>query len=189
VAGLYLAGAAGVSALALLTAPASAQTVITPLERPDPASITVPDMASFKPTPLDIRRFEDYFYFHKDGVSYERAFADLDQCRGYGMVAHGLVLTPTVVPLGGPLVKDAPKLGSPMGGFISYVLVNMIVASYLEDLGQGTIRRCMMWKGYSRYGTSRALWKEIEKGNDAAKLARQALLASGLKPATTALDP
>ena len=194
-------GAAAISALLLLIDPVSAQTVITPLERPDLASIAVPDMASFKPTQSDIRRFDDYFYFHKDGVSYERAFADLDQCRRYGMVAQGLAITPTVVPLGGLLVKDAPKpgmfdptyntntFGSPLGSAIGYALVSMIAASYLDELAQGTIRRCMMWKGYSRYGTSRALWKEIDKGNDAEKLVRRALLASGLKPAMAALDP
>lgn len=181
---------------------AAAQTVIMPLERPDPASITVPDMASFKPTPSDIRRFDDYFYFHKEGVSYERAFAELDQCRGYSMVAQVGAIPPTIVPVGGPLVQDAPKrgmfdppysnnltFGSPLGSTIGYALVGMIVANYMEELALATNRRCMYWKGYSRYGTSRALWKAIDTGSDTEKLARRALLASGPRPAAVALEP
>jgi len=60
--------------------PASAQTRIDPLTRPDATSVTVPNLA-FTPTKRDISDFGEYFYFHKDGVSYEHAFADLEQCR------------------------------------------------------------------------------------------------------------
>src|ERR1043165_3550951 len=67
---------------------AGAQTIVVKvLERPDPTTVTVPDMA-FKPGRSDLRGFDDYFYFHKSGVSYERAFTDMDQCRIQSEMAH-----------------------------------------------------------------------------------------------------
>jgi len=173
--------------LLLLISPASAQAVITPLQRPSAASIIVPDMGSFKPTPRDARNFDDYFYFHKDGVSYEDAFADLEQCRINAAMAQLIPDVPDVIPVGDAATNNTrlsdrtfPFFGM-VGGFL--------IAGAEEDNAILTNRKCMAYKGYRRYGTSRALFKQIDSGSDAEKQARKALIASGAVPAIEAIGP
>ena len=180
-----LAAAAAIVPLAL--SPAAAQTAITALERPDAASVTVPDMAAFKPTPRDARSFDDYFYFHKSGVSYTRAFADLEQCRINAALAQVTALVPTLLPLG-DVPASAPKLSQNyflFGG----PLMNALIAEAEDENGAATNRKCMAYKGYRRYGTSRALFKQVDSGTLAEKQARKALIASGPAPAGEAMEP
>lgn len=169
---------------------ADAQTVIEPLERPDPATVILPDM-TFKATPSDVRRFEDYYYFHKPGVSYERAFADLEQCRVYAAMAQMIPLMPTILPIGDvPVQTDGPRFGMPSQfGYLGGVLANSLIAAGAEENSIATNRRCMIYKGYHRYGTSRDLFKKIDSGGDAEKQARKALIASGAQPAIGRIDP
>jgi hypothetical protein len=58
-----------------------------------------------------------------------------------------------------------------------------------EDLEKTTDRRCLAYKGYHRYGTTRAIYKQIVSGTDAEKLARKAVIASGPPPQAEALGP
>lgn len=181
---------AGVAALAfsgLLVLPAAGQTAITLLQRPDAASITVPDMASFKPAPSDMRRFDDYFYFHKEGVSYERAFADLEQCRINAAMAQLVPQVPEIIPVGDEATGN-PQLSNRtflFGGMIAAFLI----AEAEGDYAAFTNRRCMAFKDYRRYGTSRALFKQLDSGSDTEKQARKALIASGPSPAAEAIEP
>ncbi len=169
-----------------LILPASGQTVITPLARPDPASVTIPDLAAFAPTPSDVRRFDDYFYFHKDGVSYARAFADMEQCRVNATLAQLYAAVPDLIPVGdiptsNPQLSARPyQLGGLFGGFL--------IAEAEADYSAATNRKCMAYKGYARYGTSRALFKQIDSGTDTEKEARKALIAAGPKPAAEAIE-
>jgi hypothetical protein len=184
---LTLAGTLLPLCLAGLQLPANSQTVITPLERPNATSITVPDVAGFKPTPKDVRNFGDYFYFHKSGVSYERAFADLEQCRINAAMAQVTALVPTVMPLG-DAPTTAPKLSQNyflFGG----PLMNILIAEAEDENGAATNRKCMAYKGYRRYGTSRVLFKQVDSGTTAEKQARRALIASGPVPGGEAMEP
>jgi hypothetical protein len=184
----------GAAALCLSGTPAVAQTFMKQLERPDPATVSVPDIA-FTPTKSDINHFDEYFYFHKPGVRYERAFADLNQCRTYGMVATVYGPPPVLAPLGGeldgqridPLGRKNP-LTDKNGEYVG-ILPAIFITNYMEELARGTERRCMMWKGYARYGVSRTLWQQIETGSAAEKLARMAVLASGPAPTVQAIEP
>ncbi|HEV2563051.1 MAG TPA: hypothetical protein VGT78_13010 [Rhizomicrobium sp.] len=178
---------------------AAADAVLKPLERPDPTSVAVPDLSSASTRDVD----EDYYYFYKPGVSYERAFADLDQCRLYALADNISVATPPdFVPLSGYVEKARPinnynmsfyanqygiggAIGAAVGGFI----VGAIDAQAEDDNARATDRRCMAYKGYSRYSTSSDIWDKINAGNDAEKLARKAVIASGTKPPSEAVDP
>jgi hypothetical protein len=51
------------------------------------------------------------------------------------------------------------------------------------------MRRCMTFKRYNRYGTTKAIWQQIEAGTVADKLARRALIASGPQPASEVIAP
>ena len=154
------------------------------MDRPDPATIIVPDMV-FSPSRSDIRRFDEYFYFHKPAVSYERAFADLDQCRMFGLAAKILPVPPPVVPLGGEVVKFRVfKEGMEPG-----IILALILGGVESDQGQADSRKCMWFKGYLRYGLSRAIFKKIDQGGDAEKLGRLALIAAGAAPQAGAIEP
>lgn len=164
---------------------AEAQAVLKPLDRPDSASITVPNVI---PTSSG-----DYFYFHKMGVSYEKAFSDLDECRIFSLQARLTVLAPRFVPLGSASVKSNGITVSPQFlwtyGFVGVLVAAPFIESAEDDNADTTNRRCMMYKGYSRYGTTRAIWKKITVGTDAEKLARMALIASGPEPKAGVIGP
>lgn len=181
-------GAALAAAALCLAIPAAAQDAeIKPVERPDPTSLSLPDLA-FKPTPRDIRRYDTYYYFHKPGVSYERAFADFDQCHGYALSSQLGMLTPTIIPLGAAAIQDgSSRRAAYSNAFAMYGLVGMgIAAIFISEAEDGnaraTVRKCMTYKNYVRYGLNRALFKKIEEGTDAQRLGRWALIASGPAP-------
>lgn len=148
-------------------------------------------MVGFKPTPKDVRRFDDYYYFHKSGVSYEHAFADLEQCRVYAAMAQLIPRMPTVIPVGDvPVRTDGVRFGTPSPfGYVGGAFANSLIAAGEEENSTATNRRCMTYKGYRRFGTSRALFKQIDGGGDAEKEARKALLASGVEPTIGRIDP
>lgn len=182
-------GAALAVAALCLAMPAAAQIIeIKPVERPDPASLSLPDMA-FKPTPRDIRRYDTYYYFHKPGVSYERAFTDFDQCHGYALSSQFGMLTPTIIPLGAAAIQDeSSRRAARANAFVMFGLLGSILISEAEDgNARATVRKCMTYKKYVRYGLSRALFKKIEEGTDAQRLGRWALLAASPAPQTEVL--
>jgi len=137
---------------------------------------------------------DDYSYFFKSDVSYETAFADLDECRMYSLEAH-FGKPPRFVPLGAAAVKGESLLSNEaaqervllMWGLVGGLIANAFIQSAEDDAVDTANRRCMMYKGYSRYGITRATWKQITAGTDAEKLARLALIASGPRPLAGAL--
>jgi hypothetical protein len=179
-----IAVAAFLACLIINPALADERTVLKPLDRPDPASVTVPKLET---TPSG-----DYFFFHKTGVTYERAFSDLDDCRIYSLQARLGILPPRFVPLGSTAMKSE---GVPSGPFfLMFGVVGALIAMPLVENAEGdnadtTNRRCMMYKGYSRYGTTREAWKQITAGTAADKLARMALMASAAEPQSGAIGP
>jgi hypothetical protein len=167
------------------------ETSLRPLQRPDPASVTV--------AKLDVSSSDDYFYFWKPTVSYETAFSDLDDCRIYSLSANFLAgPPPRFVPFGsqptGSERGQSANIGAsgmygPMGSAIAALIFAPVVESVEDDNAQAANRRCMAYKGYSRYGTSSASWKQLRMGTDADKLARMALIASGPPPTAGAIGP
>jgi len=195
---------------ATTSALADTETTFGPLERPDAATITVPDMA-FTPGKADNRRFDEYFYFHKAGVSYERAFADLEQCRINSFFIQYNITQPRFIPLGEQAasisrneqavsgaanssgmfanVFGGNTIVGTVGGVGAFLIVGAILSGEAEFRAIRTVRKCMAYKGYSRYGISRDIYKRINSGTDAEKQARMALIASGPEPRTGAIEP
>lgn len=170
---------------------ARAQTSIQPLAAPDPADIIAPNV-NVAPSRGDENDYDTYFYFHKTGVTYQRAFADLDECRMFAEAGQLTSIPPIFVPLGNTLVKEDRFKGSDVMlryGLVGSIIVGVIVANAEDDNRRATMRRCMMYKGYNRYGTSSDVWDDIDRGPDALKLARQALIASGPQPLAGAIAP
>ena len=189
---------------------ADTETTLGPLERPDAATITVPDMA-FTPGKADISRFDEYFYFHKTGVSYERAFTDLEQCRINSFFIQYNITQPRFIPLGQQAasisrneqavsgaanssemfanVFGGNTIVGTVGGMGGFLIVGAILAGEAEYRAMRTVRKCMAYKGYGRYGISRDIYKRINSGTDAEKQARMALIASGPEPRTGVIEP
>ena len=174
---------AAVTALLLTTGqPVCAGPVLKPLDRPDPNSVSIPT--------LEVSSGDDYFYFYKAGVSYQRAFSDLDECRMYSLQAQLTSVPPKFIPLGStPVKSDSTAGAAAQFGLVGVLIIAPIIESGEEDAAEASNRRCMMYKGYSRYGTSRASWKQIKAGTEAERLARLALIASGLAPSAGAIGP
>lgn len=165
-------------------AAAKAEDVTTAV--PDPASVPTPDMA-FTPTALDEADFDKYYVFNREGTSFADALGDLRECDN---LARGLD--------SGYRYQDAPypytyTMAGAAGGLIGNVMMAAIFGSAEKRrLRRVNMRRCMSYKGYSRYGLRKDLWEtfNFEEGLDGVKeaerqrlLAQQAKVASGPRPA------
>jgi len=167
---------------------AAAQEALKPLDRPDPASVVVPDMSA-APDPDDASDYDTHFYFHKTGVSYQAAFADIDECRLYALTTKSLNRTPSFAPLGSDAIRERTTPIFLTFGILGDIVASFFVAQEQRDTDRATTKQCMAYKGYSRYGTSAAIWSNINSGSNPEKVARAALIASGPKPAAEAIDP
>lgn len=169
----------------------AAEGAVQPLDRPDPKTIAVPDLVPRSPQ-RGSSAYDESFYFYKAGVSYEAAFSDLDECRMYALSTPLLAVPPRFVPLGGDAIAEGrARSGAAMTqyGVIGVLISGIIIANAEEDAIRFNTRRCMAYKGYERYGTQRAIWKQIDAGTDAEKTARMALIASGPHPDAKAIEP
>ena len=156
------------------------------------AAIAMPDLA-FEETPEIVDDYEKYFYFHRDGTTFDQAYADVTECdaltSGLSYYAGGY---PGYYP-------GQYGLGGVIGGAIGSLLADAIFGSAARRQQRRTnLRTCMYYKGYDRYGLAKDLWQEFnfEEGlsheeADArqAALLQQALVASGPRPDQEVLAP
>jgi hypothetical protein len=185
------AAVAALALAALAGTPAVADGTLRPLDRPEPATVAVPDL-TFTPKSSDVRSYDDYFYFYKPGVTYEAAFADIDTCRMYGESARLVATPPKFVPLGADAVRRPNAMANGVGlqyGVIGLLIAGLIIEAAEEDATSATSRRCLHYKGYVRYGTRWDIAKKISAGTDVERVARMARIASGAVPQTEALEP
>lgn len=162
---------------------------IAPYEAPDPATLKMPAL-EFTSTPEVVADFDKYFFFHREGTSYTEAYGDIREC-------DALASGSSIYLNGGPGAAAAAAqygvlaagVGSAIGGAIADAIFG---AAARREQRRVSVRNCMAFKGYARYGLSGDLWKEFnfEEGNGRKKeavrnadLALQALVASGPKPA------
>lgn len=170
----------------------ASEIITTPLVRPDPSSVTAPDTKAAL-SAKDSKDFDSHYYFFKQGVTYGKAFADLDQCRLYGLETTLTWAPPKFVPLGGEVVLEDEKgklvSRSMLHGIIGGMIASWVIDIERDNYREATLRRCMAFKGYGRYGTSGDVWKQLEAGSEEQKFARLALIASGSQPQTEAIEP
>ncbi len=160
---------------------------------PDPPKVTLPNLDA----PLDAHDaagFETYFYFHKQGVDYPTALADIQECDSYSSALRPMTALPAFVPMGGAPRPDETTRKALVNVWFAWGPVGLgIVAIALDNVRsaaqRANIRRCMGFRGYQRYGTSRSAWKELNKGSDGEIEASLALIASGPQPQSKALAP
>jgi hypothetical protein len=178
-------------AAACWTSPGAAETV-PPVS---PATV-VPDL-SFQPTKGDVRGYSDYFYFHKDGVTFAAALADIEECSSYSLAITPFRKIPDFVPIGGapdPKAKSNYDTQVLANSFVMWGIVGSVIAGFVVDdetrtTERSNTRRCMGYLGYRRYGLPKSIWSQITKGSDEEVKARLALIASGPKPRGEVLEP
>jgi hypothetical protein len=135
-------------------------------------------------TAKDIQAGDDRYYFQKNGVSYQIAFADFQLCAKYSRTVEVLAKPKDFAPLGTNVVPpDAivqPLVNVNTG---APTIVGAILASYVEgDIREGSMRLCMSYRGYKRYAVARSAYRQIDTGSDTEHMARQAVVASGPAP-------
>ena len=161
--------------LAVGASPVQAQEAVVPPE----SSVAVPDLHVSDSDLGDERKF---FLFHKQGVSFAEAHADLSFCSRY--IAHGRQRSlPDFV----PWQHDDPA--KPFQNNLNYGLVGVAIMAIIEgplerSIRQARMMRCMLPRGYARYRTSEALWKELNGKDIQASIPVLARIASGPVPPT-----
>ena len=149
--------------------------------QPEEASISLLDVATGT-TAADAKDFEKYFYFHRVDTSFSEALTDIRECDAR---ARGL--------------WNPPESGADSwdGDRGAYGLTGAAAQAFIFGPAQerlarrATLRRCMFYKGYSRYGTAKTIWERFNYARDdgdlseqqmQTMLAQQARLASGPRP-------
>ena len=182
------------TALAVLIGALPAQAQDAPVAPPavDPASVPMPVLA-FTPTDEDVRNYDKYFYFHREGSDFAAAYSDLQECDGY---ARGLAFR-----AGGAVPYNPGLIPMTMAGAIGGVIGNAIGNAMADAIWGSAERRrqrrinmrvCMGFKGYRTYGLTKSLWEEfnfdeggvrVEEDRRQRLLQMQARAASGPTPA------
>lgn len=159
---------------------------------PDPASLTMPALA-YEETQENIDNYEKYYYFHREDTDFDTALADLRECDGHsrGLFRGNYSPDPTAA------MVQYGVVGGAVGGLIAGAIANAIFGpAELRRKRRINMRRCMFFKGYSRFGLDEDLWNEFNFEEGASEVAErdrqemlavQALVASGPRPTTEEL--
>ena len=160
----------------------------------DISAIEYPEM-SFEETPSIAKNYKKYFYFHRDGTSFDEAFDDISECDS---LASGIrYFRGNSEPYPG-YYGSQYGIGGAIGSAIGAAMADAIFGSAeRRKIRRINMRRCMGFKGYDRYGMKKELWKafHFEEGHGSVEtekrrsfLLRQALVASGPKPEQEILE-
>ncbi len=176
VAGIRIAHISAALAAYLGAATASAQDAAPP----DPATITLPDLSPTR-DPNVIENGWKHFYFHKQGVSYEQAYADLADCYRFLLVPYVNARLPTFAPWP---EKPGFTTMQPVNnyGLVGGIIGGMVVGPVIRRAMQARMRRCLEPRGYVRYPIPEETWEQLTDKFSLGSIALQAKAASGPRP-------
>ncbi len=178
-------------ALACASAPVLAQNAAAPQTDaewrawvPNPASQTMPDL-SFVESESDIENYDKYFYFHRADTTFPEALRDVRECDARARrMWRGEA-------------ADKQEIAAGPYGLVGAAAQAFIFGPAQDRLfRRANLRRCMFFKGYSRYGLAKPNWEafnfqrvdgDLVEADIQAMLVRQALVASGPAPEAKAL--
>lgn len=162
-------------AASILAVPVTAQEAL-----PDPATVSVPDLASSADPKVQKDGYK-FFFFHNPSVSFAEAYADISECRSF-LAGGGLAGLPAFRPWVEPVKrKQQVNYASPYG-LVGAAMAAIIVPKIERGQRNNKLRRCMEPRGYARYPVAEADWDRLNEGDPATLIAMQAKLASGPKP-------
>jgi hypothetical protein len=149
--------------------------------RPDPASVTIPDLSSASDPSFAAQGWK-YFFFHKQGISFDKAYSDFEECFRFLPVPNVSVSLPMFAPWDEkPGVKDLGFVPNNYG--LMGAVIGELIAGPLERRAhQSRMRLCLETRGYVRYPLSKAAWERLIDVYSEQSIAMQATAASGPKP-------
>lgn len=124
-----------------------------------------------------------YFVLHKPGVTVAQAEQDLSFC--WQFLPRGAQRrTPDFIAWRGNsgARKELPAMTN--FGLVGLVIGAIIAGPIDRSLRQSRIFRCMVPRGYARYRTSEAIWKQLNEGEPVQSIRLQARIAAGPTPPT-----
>lgn len=182
----YLVGA---FLLTFIAQGATAQTATgpTPQDLPDPATIETPGLTADAGSDADGK----YAYFHKQGVSFAVAFADLSECYSYANAPIPPVILPArlAITTAPPAELARSRVGPSPYGLIGMGIASLLIPGLDRRLHQANMRMCMGFKGYKRYAVNKQAYIALTEGEGRKAILMQAKIAAGPLPATAALQP
>jgi len=155
---------------------------------PDPATITVPTLHNQRDSKVFDQGWK-YFYFHRVGVSYEEAYADLLDCYRFLSLSQSWTVLPSFAPWS---TRVNPNGYQPMPmyeGLLIDAIAPALQATQNRRARQSRLRRCLEPRGYLRYPLTETDWKLVVADFSPTALAVQAKLASGPIPDAEPLAP
>ncbi len=151
---------------------------------PDPAEITLPDLASFG-SAANSHQPPTYFYLTNPSVSFGEAYADFADCYRFRAIGPQLDLqsfVPWVEGAAGPGPrKDQTNAASPygvVGAVIGAWLVPALLAAQMRGEANMRLRTCMVPRGYKAHPLAKSVWMQLQSANDAETVARLAKIAT-----------
>ena len=174
------------AAMILFAGAAQASENAPPLSPPSlPAAIIVPNLAIAEKELGDERK---YWVLHKPGVTIAQAEQDLAFCWRY--VPHGVQRSmPDFVPWQkGDATRPVTYDGGQYG-MVGAIIGAMIAGPLERSIRQTRMFRCMVPRGYARYRTSEALWKDIYQAEPRVAISTLARIAAGPVPPTARVLP
>ena len=157
-----------------------------------PTTVIAQDAGSGRP---DEGTSWKYFYFHKPGVSVEKARGDIIECytfaRGLTVAKAGSNPTYTSVPYSGSnyLSPAASALAAGVGALAGALIAGLMDAGDRRAMERTNLRKCFGFKGYNRYELEKADYKLLNDGELEEIRARLIEKATGPTPADEKLVP
>lgn len=158
-------------------------------------AVEMPDL-SYSPDPTIAADFDKYFYFHREGTDFSRAYADITECDAlasginFYMGGSDFAMQNAVAQYGA-----AGAIGGAIGGLMADAIFGSAERRRIKRLN---LRNCLFYKGYDRFGLEKELWQRFhfeeglsrENAEDRDRaLLQQARVASGPRPQTEVLEP
>lgn len=158
---------------ALLQLPSHAQDAPPP---PDPSAIAVPDLSG-SGKPEVVRAGSKYFFFHQEGVTFDKAHADLSDCFRFLQPWENARMNQFVPWVGNPGRRTVPVTSQ--HGLVGALLFHAVEGTLRHRDYQAKLRVCMEPRGYTRYGVSEEIWRRVTALPQEQSVAVQAKIASG----------
>jgi hypothetical protein len=181
-------------AVLLLCGQASAQEsqVSIMLRNATADGVSVPDLSAVTGAG-DKADYWKYFYFHREETDFSTALEDIVECDQY---ASGISYS---TPYASAPYPYAETLIGGVSGALANVMMDAVFGSAERRKQRRlNLRKCMGFKGYSRFGLPSAAWDKFnfEEGNRTVEpvervvyLRQQAKIASGPRPQQEVLKP
>jgi len=153
------------------------------------SNVLQPELA-FEETRRTISNYHKYFYFHREGTEFAVAYSDIREC---DLRARGLWQADAVYGLPKERAVDPNDtfLAAVSSPLVSGLVAALAAPADARRERRFGLRRCMFFKGYSRYGLSRKVFDRFNYEATDDELTevepQQAIVASGERPEAESL--